>query len=56
MILSIVDILTPFPPLTEDEKFVALLSDERFIHITSSYIHKAFEIRRFLTNNHKNSE
>ena len=55
MILSIVDILPPFPPLTEDEKFVALLSDERFIHITSSYIHKAFEIRRFLTNNHKNS-
>ena len=56
MTQPIVDILPLFPLLTEDEKFIALLSDELLVHISSSYVHKAFEIRRFLTNNHKNNE
>ena len=56
MIRSMADIAPHSTFLMEDEKFIALLSDERFIHISALYIHKAFEIRKFLTNNYKNSE
>ena len=56
MIRSSVDIIPQLPTLTEDERFIALLSDERFIHISAAFIHKAFELRKFLTNKHKNSE
>ena len=53
---AVVDIIPQFPFLSEEEKFITLLSDEQVMHISATYIHNAFEIRKFLTNNHKNSD
>ena len=53
---NICNILPQFILLSEDEKFVSLLSEKVCIQIVAPYIHNAFQIRKYLNNNHKNSE
>ena len=53
---TVCNILPQFVFLSEDEKFVSLLSEEVCIQVVAPYIHNAFQIRAYLNNNHKNSE
>ena len=45
-----------FNLLSEREKFITLMTDDRCMQLTARYTHKAFEIRSFLINAPKNHE
>ena len=55
LLRTICAIQPQFIMLTEHEKFVSLLSDEKFIPGIAPYIFNAFQIRTFLNNKHKNN-
>ena len=53
---KVVGIIPHFNQLLEHEQFIILLSHEKALIYTGNFIYKAFQIRTFLIENHKNSE
>ena len=56
-LLGIVEGIIPyFNELSECGKFITLMSHEQALLYTGNFVNKAFQIRTFLTKDHKNSE
>ena len=53
---NVVGIIPYFNQLSEFEKFKTLLSHEQALLYTGKFVYKSFQLRTFLTKNHKNSE